>query len=560
MTTRRYAAACLAFTLAACAGDNKGQPASGDVGGTVVISLSGEPDFLMQPVITTTASKMVTDQIFEPLAELGPEMNAMGDVGFKPRLARKWTWSPDSLSIAFELDPRARGHDGVPVRAADVKMGYDLIADSAVHSPQASNISLIDSVTVRDSLTAVFWYHQRSLDQFFSAAYNVIPLPEHLLRNAKRSDLKNDPYAKKPVGDGPFRFVRWVPTQLIELVADTAHFSGRPKLDRVVFSFAADPNTAVTRVLAGEADFIEIIRGEQLVQAEKSPTLQTKVYGGLDYAFLQFNFRDPKHHAAPNALFADRALRRALVMSLDRVAMVRNVYDTLAAVPFGPAPRSLGIADANIKQPPYDTVAAKRMLDSLGWRDSNGDGVRERRGVPLRFALTVPSSSKPRQRMAVLIQEQLKRVGADVTIDELDLNTMVGKLSSRDFDAVLMSWHPDPTPSSIQQVWTTTASREKGGLNFGSYESPEFDARIDSAGKAHNVGQARALYHRAYQTFVDDEPAVLLYEPNLVAAASKRIHLVDMRPDAWWAGIRNWSIPADQRIARDRLGLGRAAQ
>jgi peptide/nickel transport system substrate-binding protein len=560
MTTRRYAVACLAISFVACSGDKGRANASGDVGGTVVISSAGEPDFLMQPVITTTASKMITDQIFDPLAELGPEMNTMGDVGFKPRLARHWTWSPDSLSIAFELDPRARWHDGVPVRAADVKIGYDLLADTAVHSPQAANVVDIDSVTVRDSLTAVFWYHQRSLDQFFSAAYNVIPLPEHLLRNAKRSELKSDPFAKHPVGNGPFRFVRWVPTQLIELVADTTHYSGRPKLDRVVYSFAADPTTAVTRLLAGEADFIEVLRGEQLAQAEKTPTLQTKVYGGLDYAFLQFNLRDPKHHAAPNALFGDRALRRALAMSLDRPAMVRNIYDTLAAVPFGPAPRSLGIADTNIKQLPYDTAAAKRMLDSLGWRDSNGDGIRDRRGIPLRFSLAVPSSSRPRQRLAVLLQEQLKRVGVDVVIDELDLNTMVGKLNSRDFDAALMSWHPDPTPSSIRQVWTTTASREKGGLNFGSYESPLFDARIDSATSAHDVGQARALYHRAYQTFVDDEPAVLLYEPDLVAGASKRIHLANLRPDAWWAGIRDWSIPADQRIARDRLGLGRAAQ
>jgi ABC-type transport system substrate-binding protein len=162
--------------------------------------------------------------------------------------------------------------------------------------------------------------------------------------------------------------------------------------------------------------------------------------------------------------------------------------------------------------------------------------------------------------MAVLLQEQLKRVGADVVIDELDHNTMVGKLMGRNFDAALMSWHPDPTPSSIRQVWTTTASREKGGLNFGSYESPAFDALIDSATSAHSVAQARTLYHRAYQVFVDDQPAVLLYEPDLVAGASKRIHLANLRPDAWWAGIREWSIPADQRIERDRLGLGRVAQ
>ena len=560
MTLRRYAAACLVFSLVACSSEKQRANTSGDVGGTVVISTAGEPDFLIQPLISTTASKSVTDQIFLPLAELGPEMNAMGDAGFKPRLARRWSWSADSLSIAFEIDPRARWHDGVPVRAADVKLGYDLLADTAVHSPQAPNVAELDSVTVRDSLTAVFWFKRRSLDQFFSAAYNVIPLPAHLLAKANRADLKSDPFAKTPVGNGQFRFVRWVPTQLIELVADTANFLGRPKLDRVVMSFSADPITATTRVLAGEADFIEILRGEQLDQAAKAQTLQTKVYGGLDYAFLQFNLRDPKNHVLPNALFGDRALRQALAMAIDRPAIVKNIYDTLAAVPFGPAPRSLGIADTNIRQLPYDTVAAKRMLDSLGWRDTNGDGVRERRGLPLRFSLAVPSSSRPRQRVAVLLQDQFKRVGADVVIDQLDLNTMIGRLVGRNFDAALMSWHPDPTPSSIRQTWTGSAARDKGGSNFGSYENAVFDARIDSAITARSVADARALYHRAYQTFVDDEPAVMLYEPNLVAGASKRIHLVNLRPDAWWAGIRDWYIPADQRNDRDRLGLSGSAQ
>ncbi|HEX2778139.1 MAG TPA: peptide ABC transporter substrate-binding protein [Gemmatimonadaceae bacterium] len=560
MTTRLLLATSLVLALAACGRGDKNSNAAGDVGGTVVISVAGEPDFLIQPLIINIAGKMTSDLIFERLAEIGPKLNTMGDVGFEPRLARHWTWAPDSLSIAFELDPRARWHDGRPVRAEDVKMGYELIADPKVGSPNAPNVAEVDSVTVRDSLTAVFWYHRRSLDQFFTAAYNVIPLPAHLLKDADRANLKAAPIARAPVGSGQFRFVRWVPSQLIELVADTANFRGRPKLDRVVVSVAPDPNTAVTRLLAGEADFYEVLRGEQLEQAAKSPNLQVVPYGGLDYAFLQFNLRDPKRRGRAHPVLGDHGVRLALAMAIDRAAIVKNLYDTLAAVPFGPAPRSLGIADTTIRQTPYDTARAKRMLDSLGWRDTNGDGVREKNGVSLRFGLMIPGSSRPRQRAAVLLQEQLKRVGADVTIDQVEVNTMIARITGRDFDAVINSWHPDPTPSSIRQTWTTEASRAKDGSNFGSYESREFDARIDSAIAAHDVEAARALYRRAYQTFVDDVPAVLLYEPNLVAGASKRIRLSGLRPDAWWVGIPQWWIPANERIDRDRIGLRQAAR
>jgi peptide/nickel transport system substrate-binding protein len=199
------------------------------------------------------------------------------------------------------------------------------------------------------------------------------------------------------------------------------------------------------------------------------------------------------------------------------------------------------------------------MLDSLGWRDTNGDGMREKNGLPLRFSVMVPASSRARQNVAVLLQEQLKRSGVDLQVDQLDINTMIARLSKRDFDAVLNAWHPDPNPSSIRQSWGGASARSPNGSNYGGYDSPAFDAYVDSAVTARPT-DAPAYFRKAYQVFVDDAPAVLLYEPRLVAGASKRIKLVEMRPDAWWAGLADWSIPGDQRIDRDRVGLRTATQ
>lgn len=560
MFTRRIiAAVLLAVSVAACGGDSRKAGGSGETGGTVVLSTASEPDFLLPPIITNVSGKMVTDLIFDKLAEVGPDMNVFRDASYRPRLATSWNWSGDSLSIAFHLDPRARWHDGAPVRAEDVKLGYDLMADRKVASPQAPNVAEIDSVTVRDSLTPVFWFKRRTTEEFFTATYNVIPLPAHLLRDAVRENLQSVSFARAPVGNGRFRFVRWVPGQLVELIADTTNYRGRAKLDRVVLSIAPDAGTAVTRLLAGEADFYEILRGEQLEQAKQNPAIQLAPYGGVDYAFLQLNLHDRKNRARPHALFGDRALRRALTMAIDRQAIVKNVYDTLADVPFGPAPRSLGVADKSIHQLPFDTTAARRTLDSLGWRDANGDGVREKNGVPLRFSVMVPASSRARQNVAVLLQEQLKHSGVDLQVEQLDINTMIGRLSKRDFDAVLNSWHPDPNPSSIRQSWGGESARSPNGSNYGGYDSPAFDADVDSAVVARQA-DGPAYFRKAYQVFVDDAPAVLLYEPRLVAGASKRIKLVEMRPDAWWAGLADWSIPADQRIDRDRVGLRAATK
>jgi peptide/nickel transport system substrate-binding protein len=560
MITRRASALlALVAVLAACRGDSRGPAGSGDTGGTVVLSTAAEPDFLLPPLITNVQGKMITDLVFDRLAEVGADMNVFNEAGYRPRLAKKWTWSPDSLSIAFELDPRAKWHDGAPVRAEDVKLGFELMSDKQVNSPQAPNVSEIDSVTVRDSMTPVFWFKRRTTEEFFTATYNVIPLPAHLLRDAKRDNLQSVAFARSPVGNGRFRFVRWVPGQLVELVADTTNYRGRAKLDRVVLSIAPDPTTAATRLLAGEADFYEVLRGEQLEQAKQNPAIQLAPYGGVDYAFLQLNLHDRKNRARPHAIFGDKGVRHALTMAIDRQAIVKNVYDTLADVPYGPAPRSLGIADKSIKQLAYDTLAARRVLDSLGWRDTNGDGIREKNGVPLRFAVMVPASSRARQNVAVLLQEQLKHSGIDMQVEQLDVNTMIARLSKRDFDAVINAWHPDPNPSSIRQSWGGESARSPNGSNYGGYDSKAFDAYVDSAVMS-GTGTAPSYFRKAYQVFVDDAPAVMLYEPRLVAGASKRIKLVELRPDAWWSGLADWSIPADQRIDRDRVGLRAATQ
>src|SRR5690606_25762388 len=111
---------------------------------------------------------------------------------------------------------------------------------------------------------------------------------------------------------------------------------------------------------------------------------------------LGFNFVTSQGRAHP--LFRERELRRALSRALDRESMVRNIFDSLAVVPRGPFARALPDVDTSYATLTYDLAAANRTLDSLGWRDSDGDGVRDRNGRELAFNLVVPSSSPPRAR------------------------------------------------------------------------------------------------------------------------------------------------------------------
>jgi peptide/nickel transport system substrate-binding protein len=526
-----------------------------DSGGTLVIAAGGDPDVLIPSLVSTTQAAEITDLIYDRLADIGDSLNIVNDAGFRPRLADRWRWSRDSLSIAFHINPRARWHDGQPVRSSDVRFTFQSTTDSTLGSPVAALINNIDSVTTPDSATAVFWFQQRSPQQFYDATYQLPIMPEHIWTGIAPSAWRSSEPARHPIGSGQYRFVRWTPRASVELVADASNYRGAPKLTRVIWSISPDFTTAITRFLAGEADFFEALRPENVTEIARHPELRVKSYNALSYIFAQFNLRDPADHARPHPLFGDRALRRALTMAVDRRATMRSVYDTFAAPGIGPMVRAYPTTDPNLRQIPFDLPRARRLLDSLGWRDIDHDGMRERSGRPLEFTLSVPSSSRARVQMAVLIQEQLRRAGAKVNVEQLDFPVLVDRERRRNFDMVINQWFTQPSPGAARGSWGIAASRASSGHNYGSYENPAFDAYLDSALASFKPSRRTAYFTRAYETIIADAPAIWLAEPRPAVGYSARLVLAPFRSDAWWAHIPEWWIPRSKRIPRDNVPM-----
>ena len=535
MHGRRFSSITLSafFLLSACSGDKH-------VGGTIVLSSAADADVLFPPLTLTLMGKQVSDQVFDNLADIGPALNTVGDAGFTPRLADRWQWAPDSQSVAFHLNPRARWHDGVPVSAEDVRYTFQLVKDTSLASPLGSNLDNVDSVSVRDSLTAVVWFHRRTPDAFFKAASPVVILPAHLLRQTAPAALHESGFARAPIGSGRFRFATWDRGARIVLRADSGNYRGRPIADQAIWLVAPDYQTASVRFLGGTADFLDVVKPDVIPLARAKGADIIVSPGSLDYGYAAFNLRNAKN-TGPHPIFGDRETRRALVMAVDRSAIVRNVFDTLGLVAHGPATRIMPTSDTTIGIR-YDPEQAARTLDSLGWK-RGADGLRSRGKTPLAFALMVSGSSTIRTRIAVLLQEQWRKVGANVRIDQLELNTFGGRMEERKFDALLNAWHIDPTPSSVREEWASSEIK-KGGYNATSYQNPAFDAVVDSAINEMNPSRSVELYRRSYRILTDDAPAMWIYELRNVHGASKRIHPVGIRPDAWWADLADWSVQA----------------
>ncbi|HEV7595047.1 MAG TPA: peptide ABC transporter substrate-binding protein [Gemmatimonadaceae bacterium] len=526
--------------LIACSpeGGHSSAAPKGAVGGTIVISTAADPDVLFPPLTQSVQGRVVLDQIFDNLADIGSSLNTVGDAGFTPRLSDRWKWAPDSMSIAFHLNPRARWHDGVPVSAQDVRYTFGLVKDTALASPLAGNLDNIDSVSVVDSLTARVWFHQRAPDEFFKAASPVPILPSHLLNKTPPASLRESAFARSPVGSGRFRFATWERGARVVLQADSANYRGRPNADRVIWLVSADYPAAAVRFLGGSADFLDVVKPELVPQVKAKGSDVVVSAGSLDYGYVAFNLRNA-NNSGPHPILADRETRRALVMAVDRPALVRSIFDSLGMVAHGPATRIMATSDTTIGLP-YDPGQASRTLDSLGWK-RGADGIRSRGGKPLEFSLIVPSSSAIRMKFAVLLQEQWRKAGANVRIEPLEANAFGARIDSRKFESLLNAWHIDPTPSSVREEWASSEIR-RGGYNATSYRSPVFDGVIDSAVKEMNPVRSAVLYRQAYRTLTDDAPAMWLYEVRNARGVSRRIHAVGLRPDAWWANIADWSV------------------
>jgi peptide/nickel transport system substrate-binding protein len=543
----RLLGSVLLFALAACA-DNG---ATGDTGGTMIIVVPAGWTAAPPPVITDQLAKTVDDLLYDRLAEIGSGLNTIGDGGFQPRLARSWSWSKDSLSITFQLDPRARWHDGKPVRATDVAFTVALFKDPKVGSSAGPLLANIDSVTVKDSMSAVAWYRRRTPEQFYDLVYQVQIMPEHIWASVPRTELGTSAAARTPVGSGRFRFARFEPGVKLEVIADTANYRGRAKLDRIVWSIVPDMGAAVTQLLTGQADLLEVVPPDILGKVDSTESLRALKYNGLQYGFLGFNHRDPKRLSAAHPILGDRRVRRALSMALDRQSMLTNVYGARGTLGVGPFP--LGLADTTVKLLPFDRAHAKALLDSAGWV-AGKDGIRAKGGAALKLGLMVPGSSRVRARYGVMMQEQLKEVGVNVTIESMDFTAFLDRQAKGQFDMATIGTGSDPSPASAKQSWGSAAIGN-GGQNFVGYSSKVFDATMDSATMAFDPAVARAAAHRAYQAVVDDAPAVWLYDVLTVGGVHKRIRPANLRVDGWWADLADWWIPSNERLERDRVGL-----
>ena len=531
--------------------------AQGRNAGSSIVIVTGEQATLPIPTLmegsaASLANLEVADHLFLRLANLGPEIITSGDHGFVPLLARGWT-RRDSVTLAFDLDPRARWQDGAPVTARDVLFTFARARDPAIAPRLATLLRRIVSVSAESDHRVVFRFSEPYAEQLYDAVWHVAPLPAHLLEHIPAADLATSPFVTKPVGNGPYRWVRSIPDQFIELAANESFFLGRPGIDRVIVRTATDPAARRNMVLSHEADAMDNILPplDNLKQLSANKDVRLIPVPSSTVGFMLFNERDPADTSRPHPVLADRDVRRAIILSLDRETLVRAVYGSYGEVPYGPTSPVLWIRHGTPKAAGPNRSRARRLLASKGWTDSDGDGVLDRQGAPLRLTLSYPGTSAVRKQIALLAQQQLRQNGIDVRLQQYEFPVYLERRYAGHFDIDFSATVQDPSPSGLSQGWSCD-----GGTNVAHYCDPRVDSLIERATASSE--DSREAWHAALRQIEDDAPAAFMYAPSYVFAVNRRIGNVTIRPESSWMGLWKWTAGsrAGSEAAATRTNAG----
>ena len=498
----------------------------------LVIAATGEPEALLPPLVYETVGRDISDRVYERLADLAPGGAPIDTGAYRPALAAHWE-RVDSLTLRFHLRPGARWHDGEPVTAGDVVFSFESYADSVLDTPARASLAGQLQASAEDSSTVLVRFSRAYPEQLYDATWHVRVIPAHIWRWQERSAWGSDTAVAHVIGSGPWRMGAWQRGQSLTLVADTAG-GRRTGVGTLLWRFAADPDAALNLVLSHEADLMEAVGApERVARVAADSALRTLAYPAAAYGFLGYNLENSAARRLGGSALTDRAVRRALNMAVDRQAIARTVYGDGAKAPPGPMSQLLWVWDDSVATLPTDTAAAGRALDEGGWLRGAG-GVRARAGRTLRFDILVPATSLGRRRLAELLQERWRLIGAEVTVTAVDFPVFQERLGQGKFDSYIGAWLDEPSPRGLADQWTAAGI---GILNYGHYANPAFDRLFHEALGASDLLAARRAWRAALDTLNADAPALFLYAPVNVAAVSRRVQGFTIDPYSWLSGI-----------------------
>ncbi len=487
--------------------------------GVVRIGWAGSPDSLNPGVGVLAKSYVLYGLVYDALFQL--EL----DGSFSPCLATSWTHSTDRRTWTFKLRAGATFHDGVPVTSRDVKFSLDLYKAHSDFPYLHGYTESFDSVEAPDPATVVLHLRQ-AIPNLESQLVFLFILPEHIW--APWADRATQFPNRAMVGSGPFRLVDFKPNEYIRLAAFRRHPLSPPKASEVLFVTYGSFDALVQAVRTGQVDAITELPYTAVAALRRAPQVSVAVGAPMAPGTydLKLDQRDPASCPPAGGVCSghpalrDVRVRRALAMATPKQEIIDVVLMGFGLPGRTLIPDALGAwYDRDLADYPYDPAAARSLLDEAGYRDRDGDGVRE---MPdgsrsLDFRLFYPSDSPALPRAAELVARAWSRIGVKVERRAEDSSALAAaRAPAFDYDVILWSWSSDPDPSFLLSVMTS--DEISGGGNDTGWTNPEYDRLYRAQAVELDPDRRRAMIWRMQQIALDGLPYIVPFYPRAVEA------------------------------------------
>jgi peptide/nickel transport system substrate-binding protein len=429
-----------------------------------------------------------------------------------PLIAKSWEVSDDNTEWTFHLRRGARFSDGTLLTAADVLFTFEVALDAELHpavqdlftmNGQQWQVSAPDDYTVvvrtpapnalvPDLIGSLFIMPKHVIEPAYEAGtfaslYSVSTPPDQIVSSGPFRLVRYDPDARVVLGRNPYWFG-----------VDTAQ-QRLPYLDELIFSVSPDQDAMHLQFASGAVDAIERPKPENYTWYEENqarnnftlhdlgPELSSQMFwfnlNKVRQAGGRQRVGDPYVGAVKYAWFNNPVFRRAVSMAIDREAMINSIY-------FGDAVKNWSTATAGSKvwytpdivKYDYNPDEARRLLESIGFIDRNGDGtIEDPQGNSISFTLKTNSDNRLRVSMANFIRDDLAQLGINVILTPVDFNTLITNLRNDfQYEAALLGLQTGvpPDPALGQNVWRSSGLTHWWNIRQPKPETPE-EARID---------------------------------------------------------------------------------
>jgi len=417
-------------------------------------------------------------------------------------------WEASPLVHRFRLKEGIRFHDGSPLTSADVKFTFDSIRDPAMGSPKAAALRELAAIETPSPREVAF--HLKRPSASFPEALMVGIVPRSAAGAGKD-------FGSRPVGTGPFRFVRFVPDEKIELAAFAGH-PAPPEFERLIFRILPEETIRILELESGGLHLLQsTFSPDFLPRLETHPRLRVQSRPGTNFTYIGFNLRDP--------ILAKPKVRRAIALAIDRDPIIRHILKGLARKADGLLPRGHWAHAPGLPALHHDPARARQLLDEAGFPDPDGPG-------PLpRFALVFKTSqSEIRRRTASVIADQLARVGIEVKVRAYEWGTFFGDIRTGNFQLYSLTWVGISDPDIYRFVFHS-AQAPPEGLNRGRYSNRRVDGLVEEAQRVLDRGRRAPLYHEVQRILAEDLPYVNLWHAENAAALDRRIEGFEVYPN-----------------------------